>query len=90
MQVAMIHALANGRAPTGFSLFDKNGIKDYDYAQDGTETLQTRGRRQFATIIYRSHRPDSPRSTRFWCAPDFGYMPGAGRAADKGEGANGP
>ncbi|MBV8784741.1 MAG: DUF3108 domain-containing protein, partial [Gammaproteobacteria bacterium] len=27
------------------------------------------------TIIYRSERANSPRVTRFWCAPQRGFVP---------------
>lgn len=74
IQVALINSLENGRVPSGISLFDKDGIRDYEYAQVGTETLQTAAG-QFATVIYRSHKQNSPRSTRFWCAPSLGYIP---------------
>lgn len=74
IQVALINALENGRVPTGIALFDKDGIRDYDYAQVGTETLHTPAG-DFDTVIYRSHKQNSPRSTRFWCAPSLGYIP---------------
>jgi Protein of unknown function (DUF3108) len=74
VQVALINALANGQVPSGISLFDPNGIRDYDYSEVGTETLQTPAG-EFATVIYRSHKQNSPRSTRFWCAPALGYIP---------------
>jgi uncharacterized protein DUF3108 len=74
IQVALINALENGRVPSGISLFDKDGVRDYDYAQVGTEKLHTAAG-DFATVIYRSHKANSPRSTRFWCAPELGYIP---------------
>ncbi len=74
VQVALINALANGQVPAGISLFDPNGIRDYDYSEVGTETLQTPAG-ELATVIYRSHKQNSPRSTRFWCAPALGYIP---------------
>ena len=49
IQVALINALENGQVPSGISLFDKDGIRDYDYAQVGTETLHTAAG-EFATI----------------------------------------
>lgn len=74
IQVAMMHALANGQMPAGISLFDKNGIRDYEYTRVGAETLQTPvGPLQ--TVIYRSHKANSPRSNRYWCAPELGYVP---------------
>ena len=74
VQVALIYALATGTTPTGISLFDKAGVRDYEYTQVGTQTLHT-PLGEIATIIYRSHRGGSPRSTRFWCAPAYGYIP---------------
>ena len=74
VQVALIHALANGEVPAGISLFDKKGIRDYDYARVGAETMQT-PLGPVETVIYRSHKANSPRSTRFWCAPALGFVP---------------
>ena len=74
IQVALINSLENGHVPSGISLFDKDGVRDYDYAQVGTETLHTPAG-DFPTVIYRSHKQNSPRSTRFWCAPSLGYIP---------------
>jgi hypothetical protein len=74
IQVALIDALANGQVPSGVSLFDKDGIRDYEYAQVGSEKLHTPAG-DFDTTIYRSHKQNSPRSTRFWCAPALGYIP---------------
>ena len=74
VQVALIHALANGTTPAGIALFDKAGVRDYEYTQVGAETLHT-PLGEIATLIYRSHRSNSPRSTRFWCAPAYGYIP---------------
>jgi hypothetical protein len=74
VQVALISALAAGAAPQGIALFDKSGIRDYEYTRVGTETLHT-PLGEVATVIYRSHRINSSRSTRFWCAPAYGYIP---------------
>jgi hypothetical protein len=74
IQVALIHALANGHVPSGIALFDKDGIRDYEYAQVGSETVHT-GAGDFQTVVYASHKQNSPRTTRFWCAPALGYIP---------------
>ena len=74
VQIAFIVALANGRSPQGISMFDKNGIKDYTYTRVGEETLHTPVG-EVATTIYLSQHTHSPRSTRFWCAPQYGYVP---------------
>jgi hypothetical protein len=74
IQVAMMQALANGQMPAGISLFDKNGIRDYEYTRVGAETLQT-PLGPLPTVIYRSHKANSPRSNRYWCAPELGFVP---------------
>ncbi len=74
VQVALISALAAGKTPQGISLFDKSGIRDYEYTQVGEETLHT-PLGDVATVIFRSHRANSSRSTRFWCAPSYGFIP---------------
>ena len=84
VQAALIYALSNEQTPTGISLFDVGGIRDYDYARVGAETLHTPVG-DVATIIYRSHKANSPRSTRFWCAPEFGFVPVQAEQQYKGE-----
>jgi len=74
IQVALISALAADAAPSGFSVFDKNGIRDYSYTREGTAMLKT-PLGEISTVIYRSQRSGSPRSTRYWCAPEYGYIP---------------
>ena len=74
VQIALIHALLAGQTPTGIAMFDKDGIRDYGYARVGEETLHT-PLGQVATIVYESHKAHSPRRTRFWCAPQYGYVP---------------
>ncbi len=74
VQVALIQALAAGKMPQGIALFDKSGIREYEYTRVGEEKLHT-PLGEIATVIYRSHRANSSRSTRFWCAPSYGYIP---------------
>ena len=74
VQIALLHALLAGHTPTGIALFDKKGIRDYDYARVGEETLHTPVG-EVATVVYESHKAYSPRRTRFWCAPQYGYVP---------------
>ena len=74
VQVALIYALLGGHTPSGIALFDKDGIRDYDYARIGEETLHT-PMGDVATVVYESHKAYSPRRTRFWCAPQYGYVP---------------
>lgn len=74
VQIALMHALLSGQVPSGIALFDKQGIRDYGYALVGEETLHT-AVGEVATVIYESHKANSPRRTRFWCAPQYGYVP---------------
>lgn len=74
VQVAMMVELLRGRTPDRFALLNKNAVRQYRYIRDGEATLQT-PLGNIATIIYKSERDGSPRVTRFWCAPDRGYVP---------------
>jgi hypothetical protein len=74
VQIALVYALLGGHAPAGIALFDKDGIRDYDYTRVGEETLHT-PMGDVATVVYESHKAYSPRRTRFWCAPQYGYVP---------------
>lgn len=84
MQISLISALENDQMPKGISLFDVNGIRDYSFERVGTETLHTPVG-DIATIIYRTHKAYSPRSNRYWCAPEFGYVPVQVEQQNKGE-----
>ena len=74
VQVAMMVELLRGRTPDRFALLNKNAVRQYRYIREGEATLKT-PLGNIATVIYRSERDGSPRVTRFWCAPDRGYIP---------------
>jgi hypothetical protein len=74
IQIALLYALRQGRTPAGLSMIDKNSIRDYDYQREGEQTIDTKLGR-IDTVIYASRHPNSPRVTRFWCAPSKGYIP---------------
>jgi len=74
IQIALLYALRQGRAPGDLSMIDKNSIRDYSYQREGTQTIDTKLGR-IDTVIYASRHPGSPRVTRFWCAPSRGYVP---------------
>jgi hypothetical protein len=74
VQVALMIELMAGRTPQRFVLVDKGRIKEYIYTSEGSEVLSTAAG-EHRTVIYRSRRADSDKSTVFWCAPDLGYMP---------------
>jgi hypothetical protein len=74
VQVGLMNELLAGRTPQRFVLADKGQIKDYDYTTEGSEILRT-AVGEHRTVIFRSRRPGSDKSTLFWCAPELGYLP---------------
>jgi hypothetical protein len=74
VQVALMRGLFAGDVPAKFVLVDKDRIKDYDYAWQGHEQVQTDAG-TYETVIYTSRRPGSGNATWFWCAPELGYLP---------------
>ena len=74
IQLALMVELLAGHTPERFSLIDKNSVREYRYAREGEVTLQT-PLGPVPTIVYRAQKAYSPRVTRFWCAPERGYVP---------------
>jgi hypothetical protein len=74
VQVALMYELTAGRTPQRFVLLEKGRTKDNVFTPDGTEKLRT-AVGEFQTIRFRISRPDSTKSTVFWCAPELGYLP---------------
>lgn len=65
--------LQQGRAPQRLVMVEKATAKDYDYAFEGRERLQT-ALGPVETLVWSSRRPGSNRVTRTWYAPAFGYV----------------
>ena len=74
VQIALMVELLRGHTPTTFSLISGNSVREYRYERDGEETLKTPVG-TLDTIIYKAQKQNSPRVTRFWCAPSLGYIP---------------
>jgi hypothetical protein len=74
VQLALMVELLAGRTPGSFRMIDKNGTREYQLARDGAATLQT-PMGAVPTVVYRAQKAGSPRITRFWCAPERGYVP---------------
>jgi hypothetical protein len=74
VQVALMVESLAGRTPDKFSLLSKDKLRAYHYKREGEETLKTPFG-DVATVIFSSQADYSPRITRFWCAPDRGYVP---------------
>jgi Protein of unknown function (DUF3108) len=74
VQIALMVELLRGHTSDKFYLLSGNSVREYRYSREGEETLTTRIG-TFPTIVYRSEKENSPRVTRFWCAPSLGYFP---------------
>lgn len=74
VQVALMHELNSGRMPDRFTLVDEDRIKDYLYAVEGSEVIDSVAG-TLRTDIYSSRRPGSKKATLFWCAPELGNIP---------------
>lgn len=74
LQISLMHDLLAGKVPAMVSIYDKSGIRDYQFTQTGTETLHT-PMGDIATVIYKSQRTGSPRANLYWCAPSLGFLP---------------
>ncbi len=74
VQVALMVESLAGRTPDKFSLLSKDKLRAYHYKREGEATLKTPFG-DVATVIFSSQADYSPRITRFWCAPDRGFVP---------------
>jgi hypothetical protein len=74
VQIALMVALMRGQTPDKFSLLSGNSVREYRYTREGEEPVTT-PMGTIPTIVYRSEKQNSPRVTRFWCAPSLGYIP---------------
>jgi hypothetical protein len=74
IQIALMYELLSGRTPERFLLLDKTEARGYNYTRERQETLST-AIGSVSTIVYKSMKDNSMRATRFWCAPDRGFLP---------------
>jgi hypothetical protein len=74
VQIGMLVQLLQGHTPDNLAMVDKNEVREYRYGREREETIDTPIGR-VATVVYTSQRAGSPRITRFWCAPDKGFIP---------------
>jgi hypothetical protein len=74
VQLDLMVELLAGRTPSNVQLIDKNSVREYQFTRDGEVTLKT-AMGDVRTVIFKSQKKYSPRITRFWCAPDRGYVP---------------
>lgn len=74
VQLALMVELLAGRTPRSFRMIDRSGTREYQFARESETTLET-PMGAIATVVYRAQKAGSPRITRFWCAPQRGYVP---------------
>ena len=74
VQLALMVELLAGRTPPTVQLIDKNSVREYEFSRDGEATIKT-AMGDVKTEVFKSQKKNSPRITRFWCAPDRGYVP---------------
>jgi hypothetical protein len=74
VQVALMQELLSERMPARFVLVDEDRIKDYLYAVEGSEVIDSVAGEHRADI-FSSRRPGSRKATFFWCAPELAYLP---------------
>lgn len=65
--------LQQGASPQRLVMVEKNKAKEYDYALEGRERLET-ALGPLDTVIWSSRRPGSDRVTRTWYAPSLGHL----------------
>ena len=74
IQIALISAMARGEAGGTFHTYGDRGLREYRWHADGEEMLHT-AIGEVATRLFVTERTGSPRVTRYWCAPAYGYLP---------------
>jgi hypothetical protein len=74
VQLALMVELLAGRTPPTVQLIDKNSVREYEFSRDSEATIKT-PMGDVRTVVFKSQKKYSPRITRFWCAPDRGYVP---------------
>ena len=74
IQVEVMRDLENGNLPTTFQILDKDEVKEFIYAREGTAKIKT-ALGPLDTVIVSSQRAGSNRILRMWFAPSLGYVP---------------
>ena len=74
VQLGLMVDLLAGRTPPTVQLIDKNSVREYEFTRDGEATIKT-ALGDVHAVVFKSQKKYSPRITRFWCAPDRGYIP---------------
>ncbi|MGA2188372.1 MAG: DUF3108 domain-containing protein [Steroidobacteraceae bacterium] len=74
IQIEVMLDLKNGNLPSAFQILDKDEIKDFIYAQEGSARIRT-ALGELDTVVVSSHRAGNNRVLKMWFAPALGYVP---------------
>ncbi len=74
IQVEVMLSLKNGRLPKTFEILEKDQLKSFNYANEGTVKLATVVG-ELDAIVVTSQKTGSNRILRMWFAPSLGFMP---------------
>jgi hypothetical protein len=85
IQVAVVWDLSNGRELGTYPMFDGGEMKSYDYRKDGEEQISYEGRDLDTVIVRSEHTGGGSRVSRYWHAPELGYLPIRAERTRKGE-----
>lgn len=64
----------SGSPPLSKEVTISPAAHQYNYVREKEEVLSTKVG-QVPTIVFRSTKPDGPRTTRYWLAPSYGFVP---------------
>lgn len=74
VQIALMSALARGQDSGTLHTYGDRGLREYRFHAEGEAPLHT-ALGDIPTRIFVTERSGSPRTTRYWCAPSYGYLP---------------
>lgn len=74
LQVALMRDLTATGTPRTYRMVDADSVGDYEYADNGTATIET-GVGPVATRILTQQRAGSSRTTWLWVAPELRFLP---------------
>jgi hypothetical protein len=74
IQIEVMLDLKNDNLPSLFHIVDKDELKDFVYAREGTAHIRT-ALGQLDTVIVSSRRSGNDRILRMWFAPSLGFVP---------------
>lgn len=84
IQLAASVALRSGRELGTLTLVEGDELKEYRISRQNSEKIRT-PIGEYQTTILKSERTGSSRVTRYWYAPELGYVPARAERTSKGK-----